>query len=201
MIQKFKRGNKVRILFGHPMWGAGTDVEDISPEEVGKEAIIQYSYADQYGGTNRKDYSIVFCDTGNSMAWKSEEQMELIEEGGEHLFAQAAENRERRSAEATDLKVIVREWDEKQGNYGSETVIFLMKKIGLTSPFEKTGEFYHLLQSWYMVYPALDRIVKIKTQEDLLEFLNPGAPPEYVEKVITFWNEVKAIQASSSPAA
>jgi hypothetical protein len=40
MEQKFKRGNKVM--------------------DGKKEAIIVGSYADQYGGSNRKDYNIMF---------------------------------------------------------------------------------------------------------------------------------------------
>jgi len=44
MEQKFKRGNLVRVLVGHQI-----------PDDVGKTALIKYSYNDKYGGGNVDD--------------------------------------------------------------------------------------------------------------------------------------------------
>ena len=96
--QKYHRGNLVEVLFGHPVWsskGGKTTTEDMSPEEVGQKAIIQYSYADEYGGSNVKDYSIMFMETGSTVAWKTENQLKFIDKGGEHLFEEAKQNGEK----------------------------------------------------------------------------------------------------------
>lgn len=84
--QKFKRGNLVKVLVGHQIWSNKEGTTDISPEDVGRSAIIEYSYAEKYGGSDVDSYSIIWCDTGGSLAWKRTNELELINEGGEHLF-------------------------------------------------------------------------------------------------------------------
>lgn len=91
--QRYQRGNRIRIVtVGHPLWKAdgkgGTTVVDMAPEKVGKEAIVEYSYRERYGGSieNQPSYSIVWVDTGYSESWKYEYQMELIDEGSEQLL-------------------------------------------------------------------------------------------------------------------
>jgi hypothetical protein len=79
--QKFKRGNLVKILVGHQIFSnedGKIKTIDISPENVGREAIIEYSYAERYGGNDFKSYSVVFLDTGGSMSWQPENQMEFV---------------------------------------------------------------------------------------------------------------------------
>ena len=96
--QKYQRGNLVEVLFGHPIWSSKngkTTIKDMRPEQVGKKAIIVHSYNDEYGGGNVKDYSIMFLDTGNTVAWKTENQLKFLNKGGEHLFEEAKQNRER----------------------------------------------------------------------------------------------------------
>lgn len=91
---KFKRGNLVRVLVGHLVYGGPGGVTDISPQDVGSLAIIDYVYWDAYGfmypeesrSSHLDDYSIIFLETGHSLAWKRTEELEFLEEGGEHLF-------------------------------------------------------------------------------------------------------------------
>ena len=95
MEQKFKRGNLVKVLVGSIVWtlaknGVETIVQDIRPGDVGRKAVIEYSYADRFGGNNVDSYSVIFLDTGNSLAWKRTNELELVEEGGEHLFEEAS---------------------------------------------------------------------------------------------------------------
>jgi len=96
MEQKFKRGNLVKVLVGHQIWRlekGGVQIIDISPGDVGRTALIEYSYNDKYGGGNVNDYSIMWTDTGETVAWKSANELELIDEGGEYLFAELAAKR------------------------------------------------------------------------------------------------------------
>lgn len=91
MEQKFKRGNLVKVLVGHQIWRlekGGVQIIDMSPGDVGRTALIEYSYNDKYGGGNVNDYSIMWTDTGETVAWKSANELELIDEGGEYLFAE-----------------------------------------------------------------------------------------------------------------
>lgn len=86
MEQKFKRGNLVRILVGHEVWSNKKGVTDILPNDVGRKAIVEYSYAEKFGGNNVNDYSLMWQDNGSSFSWKSTNELELIDEGGEYLF-------------------------------------------------------------------------------------------------------------------
>jgi len=109
-----------------------TKTIDISPDDVGKTALIEYSYNDKYGGGNVNDYSIMWTDTGSTVAWKSTNELQLIEEGGEHLFAECLAKREAISKANTDIKQIVENWVDKEGKLSSETILFL-KSAGHSS--------------------------------------------------------------------
>lgn len=97
MEQKFKRGNKVKVLVGsfywHPDGKGGVATTDLDPDQIGKEAVIIGSYADifpfHYPEDRRHIYKIIFCETGNTLAWKQETDLEFIEDGGENLIQQA----------------------------------------------------------------------------------------------------------------
>lgn len=106
--QKFKKGNLVKVLTGHKIHefrGGNHGSIDLRPEDIGREAIIDYSYAEKYGGTDIDNYSIVFRDTGASLSWKRTDELEFIDEGGEHLFEEARINKE-----AAELQESKRYW-------------------------------------------------------------------------------------------
>lgn len=195
MEQKFKRGNKVKVLFGHPIWSNKEGTSDMCPEEVGQEALIVGSYADQYGGSNRKDYTIMFCETGSETSWKSESQLELIDEGGEHLFAEAKAKREMISKNNTDLNQIVKTWTEKEGKLSSETILFLFDKIGYKSSFLRNGEFYALFNSWANLYPLFDVIMTAKIEQEVTGILKEECPADFRNKIVEFFNEVQSIKS------
>lgn len=84
-MQKFTRGNLVRI--------ADDLGESMSHFEKGKNAVILYSYKDEYGGHNDKEYGVIFPDNGREVSWYHEHQLTLLEEGGEHLVKEAKANK------------------------------------------------------------------------------------------------------------
>jgi hypothetical protein len=108
--QKYFRGNLLRLKWGHEIWSAKSNYTerpknvlsenetayfiDIIPEWAGKEVVIKGSYGDLYGTAgNGGGYHVNFLDGSNEAAWISENQMEFIELGGEHLFQTINENK------------------------------------------------------------------------------------------------------------
>lgn len=83
MEQRYHQGDKVKVLVGHKIWmneGGKIRTIDISPELVGKEAIIEYSYKERYGEDNLlPHYSIKFIHNDASISWFYEVNLELIE--------------------------------------------------------------------------------------------------------------------------
>lgn len=201
--QKFKRGNKVKILFGHPIWGGKEGISDMCPQEVGQEALIIGSYADQFGGNDREIYTIIFCETGDEESWKSEKQLEFIDEGGEHLIAEAKAKRELISKNNTDLTQIVKTWEEKKGRLSSETIVFLFGKVGFESAFHRNGEFYILFLDWIELHPLFDVIMTAKIEQDVTGRLNETCSTDLKNRIINFFNEVQSVKnvitASTTP--
>lgn len=70
--QKFQKGDLVRIA------------DDLGPGmshfTSGVEAIVIGSFADKYGGRNRRDYTL-YLRGGGECSWYKEHQLELIERG------------------------------------------------------------------------------------------------------------------------
>ena len=197
MEQKFKRGNLVKVLVGHQIWSNKEGVKDISPDDVGKTALIQYSYNDKYGGGNVNDYCIMWTDTGSTVAWKSTNELELIDEGGEHLFAECLAKREAISKANTDIKQIVENWVAKEGKLSSETILFLFDKIGYKSSFLRNGEFYALFVDWGDLYPLFNVIMTAKIEQDVTGILKEECPADFRNKIVEFFNEVQSIKYNS----
>ena len=191
--QKFQRGNLVEVLFGHAMWSVEngkTTLEDVAPEEVGKKAIIKGSYRDLYGGEDNTDsYSVVFLDTGNTVAWKDDNQLKLIDKGGEHLFEEAKKNRDRINKQNTDIKYILSLLDE--GNLSSESILFLFNMLGVDSAFNRNGEFYVLTQDWAWYHPVFKHIKNAKTLKEAKSVFTPaGQASLNIKKVFDKFKEV-----------
>lgn len=184
--QKFKRGNLVEVLAGHKIWNNKDGVQDIAPEEVGKKAIIGYSYAEMYGGRDVDSYSIVWLDTGGSLAWKNTKELKLIDEGGEHLFEEAKQNRERISKQDTDISYIASRLD---GVLSSESVLLLFEMIGHNTSFHRNGEFYTLFSDWEQLRPVFVHIKNAKTLKEAESvFTEEGNRKYNVKKVYDAFN-------------
>lgn len=199
MVQKFKRGNLVKVLVGHQIWqtkNGETNTVDIAPENIGRNAIIEYSYSEKYGDgrqSDRNSYSIVWADNGSSEAWKDDNELEFIEEGGENLLAEAFAKREESKKANTDINQIVKTWEEKQGNVNSETILFLFDKIGFVSSFLMNGEFFALHSDWATLYPLFNTIFAAKTEQNVLEILN--SEYKHKDKIIDFFNEIQSVKS------
>ena len=79
--QKFKTGDRVKILIGSPAWSNKDGNFDMLPYLVGKKATIEYTYNEKYGNNQEvhkvDEYSIKIDGIG-SISWFYNEQLELI---------------------------------------------------------------------------------------------------------------------------
>jgi len=185
--QTFNRGNLVRI--------AKDLGQSMSHFENDKEVIIVGSYADQYGGSDRTSYTVMFPDNGNTSSWYNEHQLTLVDIGGEHLITEAKKRREEVSKQNKDLNLIIKNWEKNEWKLSSETILFLFDKIGYKTSFLRNGEYFILFADWHDVYPFVDLVVKSKTLEEATNFIDNKTPSEIIDKVTSFWNDVKTIQA------
>lgn len=160
--QKFKRGNLVKVLVGHPIWNNGV-IEDMSPQDRGRLAIIDYSYAERYGGSDVDSYSIIWMDTGSSLAWKRTSELQFVDIGGEHLFAEAKKVREEYRRKNTDISYIL---ENIETGLGSESILFLFGMIGFKSAFLLNGEYFVLFEDWSVLQPAFVHIKDSQTIEE-----------------------------------
>lgn len=168
-IQKFKRGNLVEILVGHIGY-TNEGEKDFQPEDVGRKAIIEYSYAEKYGGNDTDSYSIIFEDTGSSMAWKRTNELRLIEEGGEHLFEEAKKKRAAISKRDTDINYILANLEE--GSLSSESILLLFDLLGFESSFKRNGEFFALYSDWARLHPVFVHIKNANSLEEVQSVFN-----------------------------
>ena len=152
---KFKRGNLVRV--GN---------SKIS-------AVVEYSYAEKYGAQFESDnrlYSLISLSNGHSSFWHNEEELTLIDEGGEHLIVQAQKTLEEKVKLDTDLSYILTKLES--GELSSASILYLFNLIGFESHFETTGEWSVLLTEWFYFYPLFLHIFKSRTLDEALSGLN-----------------------------
>jgi len=172
--QKFKRGNLVHIAkdLGSMM----------SHFENDKDVIIVGSYADQYGGSDTKSYTVMFPDTGGESSWYEEHQLTLVDEGGEHLFEEAKKNMERISKQNTDINYIVSKLDA--GSLSSESILLLFDMLGHNTSFHRNGEFFVLFSDWQQLHPVFVHIKNAETLEEAQSiFTQKGLSKYKVQKV------------------
>jgi hypothetical protein len=173
-MQKFKRGNLVHI--------AKNLDSTMSHFENDKDVIIVGSYAEQYGGSNTKSYTVMFPDTGGISCWYKEHQLTLVDEGGEHLFEQAKKNKEAISKQNTDINLIASKLDE--GGLSSESILFLFNMLGHNTSFYKNGEFFVLFSDWQQLHPVFVHIKNAETLEDAQSiFTEQGRTKYNIKKV------------------
>lgn len=172
--QKFKRGNLVHIAkdLGSMMNHFDND----------KDAIIVGSYADQYGGGNTKSYTVMFVETGSECSWYEEQQLTLIDDGGEHLFEKAKKNRKRISEQNTDINYIVSKLDK--GSLSSESILLLFEMLGHNTSFHRNGEFFVLFSDWQQLHPVFVHIKNAETLEEVQSiFTEKGRNNYNIQKV------------------
>lgn len=168
--QKFQRGDLCRVredAMGHVSWDATGKQTVHHHPHVGEELIVLASYAEQYGGDNRKSYTVLFTKTGSSMSWMEDHELELIRHVGESEIQRVIADREAREVHERDLAWIVVKWPAFAGKVPGASVEVLMGVVGITSPWGKNGEGY----TWF------------RNAEFAVQALTPALESGDVEKV------------------
>jgi len=178
--QKFKRGNLVRVAknLGDMMSHFRNDAD----------AIIFGSYADQFGGgaQQSKSYTLVFIEDGGQSSWYDENQLTLLDEGGEHLFDEANKKREEIEKRNITLEYIS---ENIEGEISSQSILFLFEMLGHDCAFNRNGEFYCIFSDWLQLQPVFLHIFKSEsTNEAKTIFTEQGLKMYDIEPVYKFFN-------------
>lgn len=182
MKQKFKRGNLVRISkdLGSMMSHFQND----------QDVIILGSYADMFGGSDTKSYSVIFPETGSECSWYKENQLTLISEGGEHLIESALKNREAILERNKDMLHIVCEFDK---GLSSDSVLFLFEMLNYNTSFLQNGEFYILFRDWENFKPIFRHIKESQTLDEAKSiFTDKGLITYNVERVFNAFKDAQS---------
>ena len=162
-MQKFKRGDVVHITanLGQSMSHFVND----------KDVVIEYSYAEKYGGGNIKSYSVMFLDTGNTCAWYEEHQLTFLYHGGEELIAKITKERKERISVESDLNWIVDNWKKMSGKVPTATMTKLMSLIGITEPWGKHGEGIDWYDNARYTFQCFDPVLQTGDIEKVKQFV------------------------------
>lgn len=158
--------------------------------ECDTEAVIIGSYADQFGGGDHDgDYTVMLPD-GNESSWYEEDQLTLIDEGGEHLIKKGEEKQRLRSQKNTDMRYIISCLDS--GEMPTESILYLFDILGFNSKFTRTGEYCHLYADWKVLKLVFMLIKNAKTIEEAKSlFTEVGWRHCSVEKLYNAFKEAQ----------
>ncbi len=167
--QQFHRGDVVHIAadLGPTMSHFTSDVD----------AIVMYSYAERYGGSDVGSYSVMFCDDGSECAWYHPHQFTLLRHGGQEEIDRVLAAKEVRVKQECELGWIVANWPtfKERGSYPGASMMYLMRRVGIAEPWGNHGEGY--------VYHA--------NAMGTVEFLDPIMSTGDLDKVEAFLSEAR----------
>lgn len=191
--QKFHRGNVVKIIIDNPLSSENDFKGDPDGKNVGRLAVIKGSYADQFGGDSRDNYTIIFKDDGNMMSWWYDWQLELVSEGGEHEIEECEKIRDEYVSRCSDVNYI-KEVFLNNGPLAVNTtsILTLFREVKVPSSFNRTGEFFMLFHEWLRIYPMFEAIFK-GDYETTLEYVNKVSEVGYgkhKDNIIEFYDKM-----------
>jgi len=147
-MQKFQRGDLVKIVDKLP--------EYMSHFISGADAIVMYSYADKYGGTDAPEYCLLIKNKGQC-SWYDEENLILIEKGRTDLIDVWKAEIEARIAEQSDLDWIFEHSEELLNkSFPGASIAALGKCLGMDNLWGEQGEGY----IWYQNAIRIGELVK-----------------------------------------
>ncbi len=162
--QKFKRGDVVHI--------AADLGQCMSHFTADKDVVIMGSYADQFGGENTKNYTVLFCEDGNECSWYKEYQLIFLRHGGEELITKIKKDREVKERVERDLGWIVDNWKEiREKGVPGASLNTLMSLIGITNPWGNHGEGIDLYNHQSYTMKCLDPVLLTGDIEKVKQFI------------------------------
>lgn len=165
--QKFKKGDLVHITENMPSYMSHF-TSDI-------DAVVIGSYADQFGGSDVKSYTLLLIKDGkwyNESSWYKEEQLTFIAYKGEEYIKQLRDEKEQYDKKVERLDYIVSHWLEmKIDGVPHASAVTLMKLVGITEPWGLHGEYWDFYQHWTITRKLLDPILSTGDIAKVKEFL------------------------------
>jgi len=170
---KFKRGNLVHI---NKILGPGKSHFEKDRDVIIIKAVLTHETI-RYEGSDWFDnyyyhYTVMFPEDGNTISWYREDELILIDEGGEHLIKETEAKLDCLITQQSDIDYIISILDS--GELSSTSIITLFNLIGYDCRgYTKHGEYYCLYSDANKLYPAFLHIKNSKTFEEAanLEFL------------------------------
>lgn len=142
--QKFKRGDLVHIVadLGASMAHFESDLD----------AVVMGSYADQFGGSDTSNYTVMFVTNGAEVSWYPEQSLIFKQHLSQHDIDQIISAKETRQARDSRLEWIAENWN---GEPSGATCEALMRAIGIENPWGRNGEGY----TWYVNWHATELVL------------------------------------------
>lgn len=153
---KFRRGNLVRIKDDLGLCKAHF--------QKAQEAVIIGSYLELCGGEHDiYNYQVRLRQSGRCVAWYDEDDMILVDAGGENLVEEAIETELR-----NEVKNIFKnhENDFESCDFGSHEITKIFRLIEHDSEYFHCNDFLSILREWDEFYPTLMKVKAAKTIED-----------------------------------
>lgn len=158
----FKRGNVVKLKYGF----RGEPLE----ENSNNIRVIEYSYAEKYGGKITDDYCLIDPETGCSSAWWDEDKLEFVEEGGIEKIEECYKNKEKYIAKCESIDYI-KECILNKIPLNSISILELFKKIEYDSGFNRNGEYFTLFSDWNHFKPIFICIFN-NNYDEMISYIN-----------------------------
>lgn len=136
------------------------------------DAIILGSYDDQYGGGNKDDWSVMFCDSGFSCSWYHTKQLTFIRHAGEEEIHRIREAKEERDKQKSDIDWILANWKEIRAYPPQATMDKLMAMIGIRNPWGSRGDGMTYHANMIATLNYLDPVLMTGDKEKLTQFLD-----------------------------
>lgn len=165
-MQKFHRGDKVHIAKNMPKY--------MSHFESDFDGIVIGSYADQFGGSDTKSYSILKCDDGNEISWYEENQLTFITHVGEKGINVVESGRAKAEKQQSDLKWIVKNWNDmkSRNSISGFSMTTLMKLVGINNPWGSHGEGYVYYINSMATFQLLNPVLSTGNIKSVQEFIS-----------------------------
>lgn len=165
-------------------------------EVYGRDAVLEYTYGHKYGdGTKRGDWSVIFLDDGNSIAWISESEMKFKSIGSLSEVKKAKQTRNKIKQRNRDLNYI-KELMINNKALSSDSILKLFEEIEYDSSFNRNGEYFILQNDFLALQPIFNSIFKNNLNE-MLSSIEGIFKKDYVEfykiKCMELFNKVNEI--------
>lgn len=156
MKQKFKKYSLVKIA------------DDLGPHmqhfTSGVEAVVMYTYASKYGGSDNESYGLYLKSSGEA-AWYYESQLTLIEEDGKKYLDLWQEEENTRKERETDLDWIFENGPEILDKLSGYSAQALADSLSLGSLWGSRGEGI----DYYANYQIISAVAKPYLEEQDME--------------------------------